>query len=446
MALCALVATPPITNASEGTKLSFKPVRTTSNALFFKVHNVDPAQITSARLRIEVAHRRLHQRLNRRFGRSSSAAKRRAHRRAHKRIRRHSKRRIGVDRIRTIAARGTRLRVSRPSWAKGGSVRVTAGARKKPDRQPKPKPEPASTPAPEPESTPESDSGTEPEPEPTSSAECPVDPATMTVPGCTVLRRDAGAQADPKPGLWGTIECQTESRHRHLTSGGDPGPAADGTSQGNQAYRAVTALDGDDFYGERCELGRNEHRNGENTGTQTSGTFALYREGERRITFFSQRYPDGFPVEVDAWQAVMQMKQTQPSTDDGSGVALELQLWGGRLRLHTFWKERWSTPAPVRGEWIRYAIDVVYSSDPARGSVQVYVDRNGDGDFLDSGEQSPRISTATLATQVGSSGGLTAGEAIPSHLRLGIYHNSSISCPAPGGCSVELDNVQVVSG
>ena len=38
--------------------------------------------------------------------------------------------------------------------------------------------------------------------------------------------------------------------------------------------------------------------------------------------------------------------------------------------------------------------------------------------------------------------GLLPGDTIPSHLRMGLYHNSVIPCP--GGCSIEFDNIQVV--
>jgi hypothetical protein len=37
-----------------------------------------------------------------------------------------------------------------------------------------------------------------------------------------------------------------------------------------------------------------------------------------------------------------------------------------------------------------------------------------------------------------------AGDSIPSHLRAGIYHNTSIACTSgAGGCPTEFDNVQV---
>jgi Polysaccharide lyase len=267
---------------------------------------------------------------------------------------------------------------------------------------------------------------------------CSVNPATMIARGCSLLRADAAGLVDPERGLWGNIECASPPRQRRITKGGDPHRAADGKKQGNNAYRRLTVIDGDDFYGERCELGRNERRYGENTGSQGSGTFALYQEGEHRITFFSERYSARFPTNAPTWQVIMQMKQTQPYPDSDLGVALTLQIFGGRLRLYNFDTRKWSVPAPRKGVWVRYALDVVYSTNPATGSVKVYVDLNGDGDFLDNGEQSSRMNMPTLATDAAT------GAPIQDHLRVGIYHDSAIQCPPPLGCYVDLDNVQVV--
>ncbi len=84
-------------------------------------------------------------------------------------------------------------------------------------------------------------------------------------------------------------------------------------------------------------------------------------------------------------------------------------------------------------------------SESAAGSRSA-ADLNGDGDFEDEGERSPRIETSTLAHETGSlSNEIPPGASIPSHLRAGIYHNPSIPCPRPVGCSTELDNVQVVA-
>jgi hypothetical protein len=261
----------------------------------------------------------------------------------------------------------------------------------------------------------------------------------MTAPGCSTLRQDTGLAANPEPGQWGKIDCAADSRYRYITTAGDAARRATGAVQQNRAFRRLTVLDGDDDYGERCELGRNNHADGENAPGQTSGTFALYQEGEHKITFFSQRYADGFDANADAWQQVAQIKQAQPYTDVAPvGVALELQIFRGRLRLSTFWTTRWSAPAPKRNVWIRYALDVVYSTDPAIGRVRLYVDRNGDGDALDRGERSPILRGTTISRDADT------GEPNPNVLILGIYHAPSIACPAPNGCSIDIDNVQVM--
>ena len=94
--------------------------------------------------------------------------------------------------------------------------------------------------------------------------------------------------------------------------------------------------------------------------------------------------------------------------------------------------------------WTRFAFDVVYSQDPAVGSIQLSVDLNGDDDSLDPGEQSPTFQTYTLKYETESGYYLDAGDSIPSHLRVGVYHDSSIPCPSTGSCSDGVDNVQVV--
>lgn len=267
---------------------------------------------------------------------------------------------------------------------------------------------------------------------------CTVDPATMTAPGCTMLRLDAGGAVNAVLGRWGQIDCASDARYRHVVGGGDTHREANGARQKNRGYRELRVIDGDDYFGERCELGRNSSEDGENGSGKTSGTFALYGEGEHKITFFSERYPASFPTAARAWQVVMQMKQAQPYVDGNVGVALTLQLFGGLLRLYDFDVRKWAAPAPRHGVWVRYALDVVYSTDPGVGSVKIYADLNGDGDALDKGEQSPRMPMRTLATDIRS------GEPIPDHLRLGIYHDPSVACPPPSGCVIDIDNVQVV--
>ena len=49
-------------------------------------------------------------------------------------------------------------------------------------------------------------------------------------------------------------------------------------------------------------------------------------------------------------------------------------------------------------------------------------------------------------TRSSSLWGHVFGDAIPSHLRAGIYQDEGYSCPLSGpGCSIDIDNVQVLS-
>ena len=124
---------------------------------------------------------------------------------------------------------------------------------------------------------------------------CAVDRATMTAAGCKILRSDTGINADPEPGLWGSIEAVSDSRYQHFTSGGDTHVKADGTSQGDSAYRRMTVIDGDDYWGERAELGRNWWQNGENGGSETDGAFALAHEGDQADHVLVDAVPVGVP-------------------------------------------------------------------------------------------------------------------------------------------------------
>ena len=263
-------------------------------------------------------------------------------------------------------------------------------------------------------------------------------PLGMSLPGCKVIASDTAAEASPLP-FWGSIQCGTlarpaPSRVSLLTSGADPHATVSGSSQPDSAYRRLTVFDGDDYYGERCELGENDQR---------TGTTVFYHEGQHRATYVSLRLPSNYPLASSAWQTVMQMKQTQPSDDNCCGPELEMQAREGKWVIVDSWKTLWEFPARTNA-WTRFAWDVYYSQDPSKGWIQVSADLNDDGDFNDPGERSPVIHTATLRTEPQGNVGLPAGAPIPSHLRVGVYHSSSLSCPAPTGCSVDVDNVQVV--
>ena len=77
--------------------------------------------------------------------------------------------------------------------------------------------------------------------------------------------------------------------------------------------------------------------------------------------------------------------------------------------------------------------------------MRVRADLDGDGELEeDSGEIETRRSSCE--TEGGEEGdGIEPGEAIPSHLRIGLYHDPKIPCPEPKGCSVEFDEVEIAA-
>jgi Polysaccharide lyase len=260
--------------------------------------------------------------------------------------------------------------------------------------------------------------------------------------GPALLFSDTGVATDAAS-LWGKVDCQSESRAQQITTGGDTHPTAMGAPQGDSAFRRLSVLDGDDIYGERCELGWDNRRS----------PTALYRQGRHRLTELSVRLPSLFPLSVSTWQAVMQMKQSGPSNNSSGTPMLELDAYAGRWHLRQSLsrgpasdsRELWSTAAQVNF-WTRFAFDVRYSDRKKRGYIRVGADLNGDGDFADAGELSKGFHTYTLKVETpgGSADGIKAGSAIPSHLRVGMYHDTAIPCRAPSGCQVDIDNVQVI--
>jgi hypothetical protein len=276
-------------------------------------------------------------------------------------------------------------------------------------------------------------------------AKCKRDLAHLATSGCRLLFSDTAQAADPTP-IWGSIDCESDARHRRVDSGGDPHATADGSRQGNDAYRELEVKDGDDFFGERCELGRNDHR---------VGPTAIFDEGDRRVTFVSYRLPNGYPLGSERWQVVMQIKQTAPSANSGGTPVLELEAKRDRWRLlqsrspgkSSTSRELWSAPAET-GVWTRFAFDAIYSRKQDRGMVRAFVDLNGDGDAADPDERSPRFETYTLKKETSGGGddGIAPGKPIPSHLRVGIYHDQTIDCGGGATCAVGVDNVQVVAG
>lgn len=261
--------------------------------------------------------------------------------------------------------------------------------------------------------------------------------------GGTILFSDTGQEEEAEP-LWGSVDCDLDDSPPEVSgpiqvdSDGDPADRGDGSPQNDDDYRIVRIHDGDDFFGERCELGEND---------SDKGPTAVYRDGERLITYASFRLPPTFPIDTEDWQGVLQIKQAQPADNADGTPVLSLGAYGGRWILFHSGPgyteedvELWSVPAQA-GVWSRFAFDVTFSADPEVGSVTVRADLDGDRSFE---QTSPTFETNTLKRETeGDSGdGFDTGDPLPAHLRVGLYHNPVIPCPS--GCHLDVDNVQIV--
>ena len=238
----------------------------------------------------------------------------------------------------------------------------------------------------------------------------------------SLLRSDPATSSNPLP-LWNEICAQSDSRASWSASGGPS----------NGPFRRLSVLDGDDYWGERAELGYNSWQNG--LGAPW-GTFFVYFSGQRRVTSYDMRLPTDFPINTNSWQVVTQMKQTGPSANSGGTPVLALEAREGRWVLtqsaspgaSSDGHELWSTPATL-GAWTHISWDVTYSTDPSKGKVQLTV----------GSVQSPTFTTYTEKYEVSpGSSALKPGDPIPSHLRMGIYHSPSLP-----GTHVDFTNVQV---
>ena len=208
----------------------------------------------------------------------------------------------------------------------------------------------------------------------------------------------AGAER-PWQREWASYLCQTPDR---VTRSSTP------VAQGSRAYR-LEVRDGDDAYGERCELSQ---------GNPTRAGYPVFQEGQERWISWKVYLPSDFPLHTSRWNVISQWKQLGSM---GPPV-LSMEVTDGRFHLVNnpaagvpcCRSPRWSGPAsPER--WVDFTLHVKFSPDPAVGFVELYGDLDGGGKRL----LLPRTSTHTMKRD-------GSGRAVPSHSRIGIYRDPAI--------------------
>jgi hypothetical protein len=198
---------------------------------------------------------------------------------------------------------------------------------------------------------------------------------------------------------WANYSCQDASRVQEI----------DDAAQGSHAYR-ISVQDGDDSYGERCELGQ---------ANPTRANFPLFHEGDERWISYQMRLGDDVNTAPDSWFVVMQLKQL-----GGLGTpAVSMGINRDKLILMNsdtnhdssgcnWW---WQGPA-YKNRWLKFTYHIKFSPDDSVGYIELYGDM-GDGQ----GMHQLMARTYMHTQKVGFD-----GKTVDSHSRIGIYRDTDV--------------------
>jgi hypothetical protein len=198
---------------------------------------------------------------------------------------------------------------------------------------------------------------------------------------------------------WANYSCQDGSRVKETGSV---------VAQGGQAYE-IEVRDGDDAYGERCELGQ---------GNPTRAGFPLYHPGDERWISWQMLLPDDYPIDTPTWNNFMQLKQL----GDLGTPAVSMEVQDGNFIFmnsdtnHTSsGKNWWWQGKATRNRWVKFTLHVKFSSDPNVGFVEIYGDLDGQG----MRQLMARTYMHTMKVN-------EAGQTVDSQSRIGLYRDPKI--------------------
>src|SRR3954470_18181241 len=199
---------------------------------------------------------------------------------------------------------------------------------------------------------------------------------------------------------WASYSCADASRVQQVDS-----PVA----QGKHAWQ-LEVRDGDNSYGERCEIGM---------GNPSKSPFPLFREGDERWISFQVYLPDDYPIDTPDWNLFFQIHQQ----GDGGCPPISLGVEDGPMKLfksarNTYvrdTREMWAAPVQ-RNRWIKLTLHIKNSTDDNTGFVELFGDLDG------SGVKTLLEKTATHTMTKDPRG----GGAMTNHARVGIYRDPDI--------------------
>jgi Polysaccharide lyase len=222
---------------------------------------------------------------------------------------------------------------------------------------------------------------------------------------------------------WSNHSCQNGDRVNRVTS-----PAA----QGSRSYR-IDVRDGDDAYGERCELGQaNPHRDG----------FPLFHQGEERWIGWQMYLPADMNTnpgrDPHNWTVIMQFKQL--GSIGTPAVSMDFQenrfiLMNSDTNHESSGCNWWWEHPVVKGRWIKFLYHVKFSPNRNVGWLEFYADLDGNG----LRQELKRTPMWTMKVDGN-------GRTVDSHARIGLYRDPEISGAAHAffdGYSVGTDRASV---
>src|SRR4051794_9349845 len=221
---------------------------------------------------------------------------------------------------------------------------------------------------------------------------------------------------------WANFSCASPDRVSEVS---DP------VAQGSSAYR-VDLHDGDDSFGERCELGMS---------APTKPGFPLFSEGDERWIGYQVYIPAGFPSDGSRYVDITQFKQV----NDLCAPALSVHVENGELLLFHSADNRsscggeplWRGPMAY-GRWVKLLFHVQWSSDPSQGSVELLGDLDGGG--LKQLLPPTRMFTMKMDP---------VGATLPVGTRLGIYRDRAVAGDATAyfdGFTIATDRASAEAG
>ena len=234
----------------------------------------------------------------------------------------------------------------------------------------------------------------------------------------------------PANNEWVGYSCEDRSRFSQVTS-----PVA----QGERAYR-IEVRDGDDSYGERCEL-----ENGNTSSSRLHEDILFHRGQEVWIAFQTYLPPDfsfaqdGAPVSFPGdGGLLMQLKQLGSCGTPALGIVTgrgqyAMRNSGGNSCESGSMRSLWSVPM-VLGRWVRWLVHARFDTDPESGFTATWYDPDGLGlrpivPRLDLGKpvEGNRIYTHTQKSPTDHPDPACPASDDCSHARIGIYRDPDVS-------------------